>query len=418
MSLKVGELTFLEHLASRYKLPVPDYLVEPIAQSALSRKLEQWGEGIVKPDILTGKRGKAGTIRKASEVRDAMSKLKKVAASEFSGQQARTAYIVQSVPADYEIFTAITYSSGDLCPAFTVSLKGGVDIESVSPEDKITVPVNVFQGLNAYQASDALSHLGLDGKLNSRLSIHFVNLWDMFISTGMLQCEINPWRVTNNGRIFACDFKATFDENNFKSHDLGFDWPEYPAIETPFETEMKAWDAASHQGQAHVSGLGGKRVLPILFGGGASTIIVETLAKMGGDPIFLSDFGGNPPYERMKGTASICFKHHLGDCSLLLILGGKANNTLIDVTFSAIADALEEYVEENGLVHVPVVIGRGGPHLVQGFAAMKKTLENLGLPYVIFGPDTPITLVAEYAASLAEVFEKKARRAERRRGAS
>jgi len=43
---------------------------------------------------------------------------------------------------------------------------------------------------------------------------------------------------------------------------------------------------------------------------------------------------------------------------------------------------------------------------VQGLATLKKTFENLGLPYVIFGPDTPITLVAEYAAKLAESFEK------------
>ena len=160
-------------------------------------------------------------------------------------------------------------------PSFTVSLKGGMDIESVSDEDKVTVPVNVFQGLNAYQASEALSSLGLEGKLNSKLSIVFVRLWDMFISTGMLSCEINPWRVTKGGKIYACDFKATFDDSNFKMRDLGIEWPEYPTTETSFETEMNEWNAASHQGQAHVSALGGKRVLPILFGGGASTIIVE-----------------------------------------------------------------------------------------------------------------------------------------------
>jgi hypothetical protein len=53
------------------------------------------------------------------------------------------------------------------------------------------------------------------------------------------------------------------------------------------------------------------------------------------------------------------------------------------------------------------VIGRGGPGLVQGFAVMKKTLDNLNMPYVIFGPDTPITLVAAYAAKLVNYSEKK-----------
>ncbi len=150
-----------------------------------------------------------------------------------------------------------------------------------------------------------------------------------------------------------------------------------------------------------MSDLGGKKILPILFGGGASTIITETLQVAGGSPMFLSDFGGNPPYERMLGTARICFKHRLKEAALLLILGGKANNTYIDVTFQAIADALVGWVEENGPIRIPVVIGRGGPRLVRGLIAMRKALEFLGLPYVIFGPDTPVTVVAEYAARLA-----------------
>ncbi|MBN2293792.1 MAG: hypothetical protein JXM70_15295, partial [Pirellulales bacterium] len=137
-----------------------------------------------------------------------------------------------------------------------------------------------------------------------------------------------------------------------------------------------------------------------------STIIIETLTKMGGDPIFLSDFGGNPPYERMKQTAAICFKHHLATASLLLILGGKANNTRIDVTFAAIADALQEWVDENGSVSIPVVVGRGGPGLVQGFGHLKKALDNLAMPYVFFGPDTPITMVAAYAAELASIADQ------------
>ena len=103
----------------------------------------------------------------------------------------------------------------------------------------------------------------------------------------------------------------------------------------------------------------------------------------------------------MLGTARICFKHRLKDAALLLILGGRANNTYIDVTFQAIADALVGYVEENGPVHLPVVIGRGGPRLARGLLAMKKALEYLRLPYAIFGPDTPVTVVAEYAARLA-----------------
>ena len=199
-------------------------------------------------------------------------------------------------------------------------------------------------------------------------------------------------------------------------------YPEYPENFSGFEEEMKEWNRSSHRGQAHVSVLGsspqrsgpgqprvsGQRtdsgLLPILFGGGVSAIITETLDEAGGNPMFLSDFGGNPPYERMLGTAKICFKHKLGDAKLLLILGGKANNTLIDVTFQAIADALLSYVEEKGPINIPVVIGRGGPKLVKGILIIKQALDYLKLPYVIFGPDTPVTMVAEYAAKLVKAI--------------
>jgi len=407
MSAKIGELTFLEVLSKRYKIPTPDYVVEPVPQSQVKRKLELWGTGIIKPDVLAGKRGKAGTIRKVSDYHEAMQQLKSVAAKVVSDQQPRTAYMVQSVDADMEIFTAITYNSTYLSPSLTVSLKGGVDIESTEEKDKVTVPIGIFRGLNAYQASEALTMAGMqEGQLNSKLSLQLVKLWDMFIATGMQSCEINPWRITNSGNVFACDFKATFDENNVKFKDLGFELPEYPTKIDAFEEEIHAWAASSHQGQAHVANLGGKTILPILFGGGASTIIIETLSQAGGDPMFLSDFGGNPPYERMKKTAEICFRHKLAEASLLLILGGKANNTQVDVTFAAIADALQEWVDLNGPHPIPVVIGRGGPGLIQGFAIMKKTLENLGMPYVFFGHDTPISLVATYAAKLARQSRK------------
>ncbi len=403
MGLKIGELGFLQELASRFGIPVPEFVVEPVPQSILKDRLEKWGGGIVKPDVLTGKRGKAGVIRTVDDYRVAVRLLKQVAATEVSGQQPRTAYLVQSVPADYEIFSAITYNSRLLSPSLTVSLEGGVDIESVPESKKVTIPAGIFRGLNAYEASEALSELGMEGQLNAKLARCLIRQWDMFISTGMLSCEINPWRVTKSGEIWACDFKATLDENNQKARDLGIKWPEYPTNETPFVEEMREWAAASYRGQAHVSDLGGRKILPLLFGGGASTIIVETLSQLGGDPIFLSDFGGNPPYDRMKQTAAICFQHHLAQAKLLLILGGKANNTRIDVTFAAIADALQEWVEEHGRISIPVVVGRGGPGLIQGFVHLQKVLDDLAMPYVFFGPDTPITMVAAYAAELVSV---------------
>ena len=414
MSSQMTEYPFLDQLAHRFSLPVPEHLDASAPRPKIRDALERWGgKGVVKADVMSGGRGKARVVKVVDDVQQAMAELRRLAGAEVNGMPARTAYITQFIPSDLQIYSAVTYDSRFLGPSLTVSLKGGVNIESVEDRFKRTIPVNVFRGLDAYQASQLLEGLDCPKPVISILSRTLVAFWDMFISTGMRMCEVNPWRVGPDNVPYACDFKAVFDEANFKLKEANLQFPDYPEAVTEFEEEMAAWDASSYRGQAHVSDLGGHLVLPILFGGGASTIITETLEIAGGSPIFLSDFGGNPPYERMVGTAERCFRHHLAKASTLLILGGKANNTLIDVTFQAIGDALAHHFEEHGRVEMPVVIGRGGPRMVPAFLAMRETLESLRLPYVIFGHDTPVTLVAEYAARLAKFVEtrKEARRA-------
>jgi succinyl-CoA synthetase beta subunit len=415
MSIKVTEYTFLEHLSERYSIPTPRFLPGSASREEIKAALAAWGgQALVKPDVLTGRRGKAGSVVVVHSVQEALREIKRVANLEVGGKTPRMAYMVEYIPAQLEAYTAITYNSRVLGPSITVSLKGGMDIEQVAEDDKVTIPVDIYKALDAYQAGDVLARLGCPRKLISALSRSMISFWDLFVSTGMETAEINPWRITPEGNPVACDFKASIDEANYKSKVPGMVFPDYPGNTTEFEEEMSGWSASSYQGQAHVSDLGGKKILPILFGGGASTIITETLQVAGGSPMFLSDFGGNPPYERMLGTARICFKHRLKDAALLLVLGGKANNTYIDVTFQAIADALVGFVEENGPLRIPVVIGRGGPRLMRGMLAIRKALEYLGMPYVIFGPDTPVTIVAEYAARLvnaaappADAKEKK-----------
>ena len=405
MSILVTELTFLEQFAERYCINVPRHLEGSADRTEIKKALEDWGgEAIVKPDVIAGKRGKSGAIVSVDNVQDAILQLRRVSTLEVNSKMPRTSYLVEKIPAKFEMFTAITYNSLYLSPSLTISLEGGMDIEEVPEDKKITIPVDVFQGIDAYQVSDLLDSLGCEKKFISQISRTIVSFWDMFISTGMQTAEINPWRVTYEGVPYACDFKATIDETNYKSKVPNIKVPDYPESVSLFEEEMAAWSASSHQGQAHVSDMGGKKVLPILFGGGASTIIIETLEVMGADPMFLSDFGGNPSYERMYGTARRCFDHKLADAKLLLILGGKANNTFIDVTFKAIGDALVDCASEIGSIDIPVVVGRGGPRLAKGMTSLKKSLEYLKLPYVIFGPDTPVTLVAGYAAKLVNAF--------------
>ena len=140
MSVQVTELTFLEHLAGKFDLPVPEHLGMGASRAEIREALGRWGgKGVVKPDMLTGRRGKAGVITVVDDAQDAIRAMRAAAAAQIAGHGARTAYMVEHIPAELEIYTAIMYDSRYLSPSLTISLRGGVDIESVDASQKRTI---------------------------------------------------------------------------------------------------------------------------------------------------------------------------------------------------------------------------------------------------------------------------------------
>jgi hypothetical protein len=140
-------------------------------------------------------------------------------------------------------------------------------------------------------------------------------------------------------------------------------------------------------------------ILAPTFGVGANSLVTEVLGEAA---IISSDFGGNPPYEKMKAVARICYKHWLAQTNVLFIIGGKSNNTDIHETFRAMGDALREHFSAQGATPLYVVVGRGGPNLVRGMGALADTCDSLNLPYRFFGFDSAISEVVNYAKKIDE----------------
>ena len=210
---------------------------------------------------------------------------------------------------------------------------------------------------------------------------HLPKLWELYHNFGMTTLELNPIRMRPDakGRLtpVACDFKCGFDRDDPRWQRLDLPAHLFAVDYSDFEQEIN--QLRTYQGQSDVYVINAKgTILAPTFGGGANSLVTELL---GDDAIISSDFGGNPPYEKMKEVARICFKHWLAQTNVLFIIGGKSNNTDIFETFRAMADALREHFSQRGPTPLYVVIGRGGPNLVRGMGAMRDTLEALGLPY-------------------------------------
>jgi succinyl-CoA synthetase beta subunit len=383
--------------------PVPDVLGPDASEEQIKAMLEKHGELFVKPVFKggVGKKGKAGLIGRAKDLRTALKEKERLYFAEHRhGHQFAKSNGVTfeaAVPAEREVYFSLTDSTRYRAPTMTLTHHGGMDIEELDKTQIVSVPFNPLTGLKAFIVANALSELGAPKPVISPLVQHLPNLWDLFHDYGMTTLELNPIRLRSDarGRLtpVACDFKCGFDRDDPRWQRLDLPPHLFAADFSDFEQEINT--LRTYQGQSDVYVINAKgTILAPTFGGGANSLVTEML---GDDAIISSDFGGNPPYEKMKSVARICFKHWLKQSNVLFIIGGKSNNTDIFETFRAIADALREHFGKHGAQPLYVVVGRGGPNLVRGMGVMRDTCESLGLPYRLFGFDSAMSEVVDYA---------------------
>jgi succinyl-CoA synthetase beta subunit len=415
--MELSGLRFGSRLLSLADFPHAEFLTSSATDDELQRFLDKHGKIVVKPVFYggVGKKGKAGLIRVVETIYDAeKAKRELYFAPHKSGTRTVTADGVTFeafVPSELEVYFSITASSIHRGPVFTITPWGGVDIEDLPAEKKQTVEIDPFLGISSFEITNALTATGCPEEFISPLVQSLPRLWDLYMAFGLTTIEINPIRVVRDGNRLipiACDVKAAFDQDNPAWKRLDLPAAIFESEVTPFEADVNK--LRTYQGQSDVFELNPTgTIIPFMFGGGASSAATETL---GTSAFFSSDFGGNPPYEKIYQIASIVFRHWLDKASLILIIGGKANNTDIHVTFKGVFDALRDHVGRRGKVPpVYTVIGRGGPNLVKGMFYAKDILDTLRLPYKMFGHDTSMTLVLEYARRIDEWWRSEGRAA-------
>jgi succinyl-CoA synthetase beta subunit len=383
--------------------PTSEVLGPSASEEEIKALIDRHGSVFIKPVFKggVGKKGKAGLLGRASDLKTALKEKERLYFVEHRhGNQTAKANGVTfegAVPAEHEVYFSITDSTHFRAPTMTLTHHGGMDIEELDRKLVANVPFDPLTGLKAFVVANALSELNARKELISPLVQQLPKLWELFHDFGMTTLELNPirMRADREGRLtpVACDFKCGFDRDDPRWQRLNLPAHVFAVDYSDFEQEINQLRTYQGQSDVYVINAGGTILAPT-FGGGANSLVTEML---GDDAIISSDFGGNPPYEKMKEVARICFKHWLKQSNVLFIIGGKSNNTDIFETFRAMADALREHFSRHGPTPLYVVIGRGGPNLVRGMAVMRDTMEALGLPYRIFGFDSDMSEVVEYA---------------------
>jgi succinyl-CoA synthetase beta subunit len=386
--------------------PAAEVLGSDASEDEIKALIERHGSVFIKPVFKggVGKKGKAGLLGRAKDLKTALKEKERLYFVEHRhGNQAAKANGVTfegAVPAEHEVYFSLTDSTHFRAPTMTLTHHGGMDIEELDKSQVAQVPFDPLTGFKAFVVANALSNLQAPKEIISPLVQHLPKLWELFHDYGMTTLELNPIRMRpdRSGRLtpVACDFKCGFDRDDPRWQRLQLPQHLFAVDYSDFEHEIN--QLRTYQGQSDVYVINAEgTILAPTFGGGANSLVTELL---GDNAIISSDFGGNPPYAKMKAVAEICFKHWLKQTNVLFIIGGKSNNTDIFETFRAMADALREHFSRNGPTPLFVVIGRGGPNLVRGMGAMRDTMEALGLPYRVFGFDSDMSEVINYARAV------------------
>jgi succinyl-CoA synthetase beta subunit len=242
---------------------------------------------VVKAQVLTGGRGKAGGIKLANDPADAEAKAGEILGLDIRGHVARRLWIERASDIAREYYLSLTFDRGAKRILLMLTREGGIDIEEVAaerPEALARLQIDPLEGFQPYQARRVIYGAGIEDPGEQKQILDIIGkLYACFVGTDAMLCEINPLIVTPDGEVRALDSKFTVDDNALYKHpDIG----EMRDLEAVPAEERAARDKSvtyvKLDGEVGILGNGAGLVMSTL----------DVIALAGGRPANFCDLGG------------------------------------------------------------------------------------------------------------------------------
>jgi len=338
-----------KELFKKYNIPVPQGGVAATADEA-GNVAANLDEAVVKSQILSGKRGKAGGIKFVAGIEQAKNAASELLGKDLKGFKVETVLVEEKLPIEKEFYLAITLDGSKRKPIILASAEGGMDIEDV-PEDKmIRYAVSVNLGVQPYLGKDIADKLGLTGGLAKQFTKILINLYGMFEELDAELVEINPLVIADNNLI-AADSKVTIDDDALYRH------KNLPLVEERTEAEQKAHKL----GLSYVELDGDIAIMA--NGAGITMATLDIIQHYGGQPANFLDAGGGASVEATAKALEILLATD-PKVILINIFGGI---TRCDDVANAFVTVNKEQE-----IPVPVVIRLVGTNEEKGVALLKE----------------------------------------------
>ncbi|MFJ6214439.1 ADP-forming succinate--CoA ligase subunit beta [Streptomyces sp. NPDC092296] len=308
-------------LFAKHGVPVLDGEVIDTPEAARAIAERFGGRAVVKAQVKTGGRGKAGGVKLASDPEDAVAKADQILGMDIKGHTVHKVMLAATADIKEEYYVSFLLDRSNRTFLAMASVEGGMEIEEVAVNNpsalaKITVDAN--EGCTPEKAAEIVAAAKFPAEVAGQIADVLQQLWKVFVAEDALLVEVNPLIKSGDGKIIALDGKVSLDANaDFRQP--GHEALEDKAAANPLEAAAKAkglnyvkldgevgiigngaglvmstLDVVAYAGEAH----GGVKPANFLdIGGGASAeVMANGLEIILGDPdvrsVFVNVFGG------------------------------------------------------------------------------------------------------------------------------
>jgi succinyl-CoA synthetase beta subunit len=304
----------------RHGVPVLQGLIADTPEEAEAAAAKIGGVVVVKAQVKTGGRGKAGGVKVAKTPAEAKEAAEKILGLDIKGHVVKRVMIAQGASIDKEFYFSVLLDRSNRTFLSLCSVEGGMEIEQLAverPEALAKIAVDAVKGIDKAKALEIAKAGGFGDDLADKVADVFVTLYKVFVEEDATLVEVNPLVLTTDGQILALDGKVSLDENaEFRHTDR--DDMERDDLD-PLEAKAKSMDLnyVKLDGQVGIIGNGAGLVMSTLdvvayagekhggvrpanfldIGGGASAAVMAAgLDVILGDPqvksVFVNVFGG------------------------------------------------------------------------------------------------------------------------------
>lgn len=360
--MKIHEYQAKEIFA-RYNIPVTREIVCYTPDEVVAAAEKLGFPSVVKAQVLTGGRGKAGGVKLVKNTDEAREAASKILGMDIKGYKVEKVLLAEGVKFHSEIYVGMTIDRNSKSVILMASREGGVEIEEVAKENPdaiIKVPIEADLGMTSFAARKIAFRLFDDFNLVKQAADLFQKMYQICLDTDASLVEINPLVITDHNKLLALDGKMNFDDNAMSRQ------PEIEKLFEPDANEIIEMEA-KEKGLSFIK-LDGN-IGYMVNGAGLAMATMDMIKMYGGEPANFLDIGGSSNPQKVIDAMNLILSDENVKVVMINIFGGI---TRCDDVARGLLTALEQLD-----VQVPIVVRLSGTNAKEGLEILQGTNLNV-----------------------------------------